>query len=174
MKHLLLSALLLGSISSILLTSPILAQGDPKVEFYCGRTQDINPQPVTLAAMHGSQKEIVIIVWSNLPSIPARKRCEVVSSNFQTAWDRGSFNYVGSGVAKNGLGLICALKNPEQICDVKNALFTLRNGQQSKDKIQQLRGILSAKVQGPIYESNSNFPSIDMRYLIKALSAPRK
>ncbi len=174
MKHLLLSALLLASVSSIPLTSPTLAQGNPKVEFYCGRTQDINPQPVTLAAMPGSQKEIVIIAWSDLINITARKRCEIVSSNFQSAWDRGSFNYVGSGVAKNGLGLICALKNPEQICDGKNILFTLRNGQQSKDKIQQLREILGAKVQGPIYESNSNFPSIDMRYLIKALSTPKK
>jgi Circadian oscillating protein COP23 len=174
MKHFLLSALLLAGMSLSPLTSPTLAQGEKKVEFYCGRTQDINPQPVTLAAMHGAQKEIVIIVWSDLKNISARKRCETVSDRFQVAWDRGSFNYVGSGVDRNGLGLICALKDRGQICDSKHTLFTLKNGQQSKEKIQRLQEILGARVEGPIYESNSDFLSIDMKYLIKILSAPGK
>jgi hypothetical protein len=152
--------------------TPTLAQGK-KLEFYCGRTQDANPKPMTIATMHGAQKEIGIIVWTDLQGLSARKRCEIVSTRFQTAWDRGSFNYFGSGVDRNGLGLICAIKDKGQNCDRHQVLFTLKSGQESKDIIQRLQGIFKSNgVNNPLYQSSGDFPAIEMQDLIKALSTP--
>jgi Circadian oscillating protein COP23 len=174
MKYPLLLALLLTTISFI--PTPTLAQRDKKVEFYCSRTQDSDKKPITQATIHGVKRDdIAVIVWSNQGKMTARERCERVSTKFQAAWDRGDFNYFGSGVDKNGVGLICALKDKGQNCDGKNVLFTLKNGQESRGIIDRLLGILKANNVGiPLYQSSGEFPSIDMQDLIKVISTPQK
>jgi Circadian oscillating protein COP23 len=168
MKYPLLLTLLLATIS--------FAQGDKKVEFYCGRTQDSDKKPSTLATIRGVKREdIAVIVWSNLGKMTARERCEMVSKRFQAAWDRGDFNFFGSGQNKDGLGFICARKYKGQNCDRKNILFTLKNGQQSRETIDRLLGILRANnVGNPLYQSSGEFPEIDMQDLIKVLSTAQK
>ena len=162
-------------IACIPISTPTLAAIDKKVEFYCGRTQDSAKQPVTLATIRGVKREdIGIIIWSNLKNITARERCELVSKRFQQAWDRGGFNYFGSG-EKNGLGLICALKTQGQTCDSSNMLFTLKNGQEGRETIDRLLGVLKANnVGNPLYQSSGEFPAIDMQDLIKTLSTPKQ
>jgi Circadian oscillating protein COP23 len=177
---------LLLLISYIPLSTPALAQSDKKVEFYCGRTQDSAKRPVTLAMIRGVRREdTALILWSNLGNMTARERCELVSQRFQNAWDRGGFNILGSGVDKNGSGLICAFRKQGQTCDSSNILFTLKNGQESQETIDRLLRILKANevgigalinidIDNPILRTKNEFPSIDMQNLIKVISTAQK
>ena len=167
----LLSVLTIAGTAVISFPWRSIAQGDTQVQFYCGRTQDIEKKPATFATIRGVRGgEVAIVVWSNLKNISAQKRCEAVSQRFQEAWDRGNFNALGSGVNENGAGSICALRIKGQICDSKSMLFTLKNGRDSKDVIDRLQVRLRGTVGIPIYQSSDGFGSIDMQDVVKTLS----
>lgn len=173
MKSILICVLTLPFLS---FSSPSIAQGDKQVKFYCGRTQDIEKRPATIATIRGVQGgEVNIVIWSNFKNISAEKRCEAASKRFQEAWDRGNFNAIGSGVNENGLGLICALSAKGQICDSRSMLFTLKNGLESKDVVDGLQRRLRRNIGNPpVYQSSDGFPSIDIQDLIKSLSTSEK
>ncbi len=159
-----------------LLLSPIYlpstqAQGKEVIDFYCGRTK--NDEPATIVRIHGKSREVSIVVWKPLKGISARERCEIVSNKFQTAWDRGNFNFLRAGIdERNGMGLICATREADRICDRNHVLMTLTNARQSQETIERLQGLLSGAIGGPIHQSSAGTASIDMQDLIKVLSIP--
>jgi Circadian oscillating protein COP23 len=153
--------------------SPALAKDKVKVNFFCGRA-NINGKiiPTTQAISSGMSETISLINWRYPPppGTTNQQRCEIVSKRFQSAWDRGTFDKLISGVDKNsGLGLICAVTYTEKKCDRANLLFTLSTGSDAEDILNRLRGTISGSAGGQPITQSSGINEIDMQLLIDRL-----
>jgi Circadian oscillating protein COP23 len=165
-----IASLTLLLISTSFPTTPTLAETE-KVAFYCGRTQDGNLYPATMAGVSGREREPwTIVIWKNRSgNLTPQQRCETVSRRFQAAWDRHEFNHLVAGTeAKSGRGLICALRDRNSVCESSKMLFTVNNRQNAREIIQGLYESIR-KTGNPTYQSSSN-ESIDMQELINSLS----
>ena len=153
--------------------SPALAKDKVKVNFFCSRA-NVNGEiiPITQAMSSGMSETISLINWRYPPpqGMTNQQRCEIVSKRFQSAWDRGTFDKLISGVdQKSGRGLVCAVSYTERKCNRANLLFTLSTGSDAEDTLNRLRGTISGSAGGkPIYES-SGINEIDMQLLIDRL-----
>ncbi len=150
--------------------APSLAQSAKKVEFYCGRTNDI--YPATMLAVRGNEPR-TIVVWRNkFGKMSPQQRCETISRQFQVALDRGNLNFLVPGIDRQtGHGLICAVKSRENQCDAKQMLFALRNQQDAQEIVRGLYDSIR-RTGNPIYQSSSN-ESIDIKELVDSLANPR-
>ncbi|WP_373539751.1 COP23 domain-containing protein [Chamaesiphon sp.] len=154
-------------ISTAVTSSPTLAQS-PAVAFYCGRTTQ--NEYATKVQVKGSERDQTIVVWKDgLRNMSAKKRCDIVSEKFQTAWKRSNFRLVPRPEPKTGRGILCALLTEKQVCQDKDILFSVNNAAQADSIVADLYRAMSPKVSRPIYQSSSA-QSIDMQELIKSIS----
>jgi hypothetical protein len=155
-------------ISTAVMSSPTLAQSS-KVEFFCGRTTQ--NEPATVVQRQGIEATLTIVVWKNgFGNMPAKKRCEIVSEKFQTAWNRGNFKKLVPKLERNsGQGILCALLTEKQVCQEKDILFRVNNSAKADSIVADLFQAMSSKVSRPIYQSSSA-QSIDMGDLINSIS----
>jgi Circadian oscillating protein COP23 len=158
--------LLLASLQA----APTLSQSPKKVEFYCGRTNDI--YPATMLAVRGSEAR-TIVVWRNkFGKMSPKQRCEITSRRFQAAFvDRTDLAFLIPGIDRQtGHGLICAVKSGENQCDAKQMLFALRNQQEAQEIVRGLYDSIR-RTGNPIYQSSSS-DSIDIKELIDLSAKP--
>ena len=155
-------------ISTAVMSSPTLAQSQ-NVAFYCGRTTQ--NEPATVMQVKGIEATRTIVVWKNgFGNMPAKKRCELVSEKFQTAWNQGDFKKLVPKIERNsGKGILCALLSEKQVCQEKDILFRVNNAAKADSLVADLFQAMSSKVGSPIYQSSSA-QSIDMQELIKSIS----
>jgi hypothetical protein len=152
---------------------PALAKDKAKVSFFCGRA-NVNGEiiPTTQAMSSGMSETISLISWRYQPpkGMTNQQRCEIVSKRFQSAWDRGTFDKLISGVDKNsGMGLICAVTYTQKKCDRANLLFTLSTGSDAEDLLNRLRGTISGSAGGQPIAQSSGSNEIDMQLLVDRL-----
>jgi hypothetical protein len=165
-------AISLSTISILLQTLPTFAQS-PQVGFYCGFTQKL--EPATMIAIAGNDRgDRSIVVWRHkLDRLSPKQRCERAAQRFQSAWNRGNFNYLVPGVDRtNGQGLICAVSAKNDVCQPKNILFAVENAREAQNvSLRLLENMKHPGVGGGsvIYQSSSA-QAIDMQELINALS----
>jgi hypothetical protein len=155
-----------------ILTATFSALAQPqKVAFYCGRTTDGNLNPATIVGTKGRKGEEhrVIVIWrQKAGKMTPEHRCELVSKRFQTAWDRGNFNHLVSGIDRqSGRGSICAVSKSNSTCDGESILFTVNNQKEAREIVTGLYESIR-QTGNPLYQSSSN-ESIDMRELIDSI-----
>ncbi len=145
-----------------------VAQGAKKVEFYCGRTNDVHP--ATMLSVRGGEQR-TIVVWKNkLGKMSPKQRCEAASLRFQAAYEKRSLDRLVAGVdSKTGQGLICATKYQDKQCnsDPKRMLFATNTQQDAQAIVQSLYDSIR-RVSNPVSQSSSS-TSIDLRELIKSV-----
>ena len=112
--------------------------------YFCGTSEDGTP---TTFAQTLTGTQMPIIRWEKEWSedYTPQSRCELVSDNFQKAYEEGNLNYLVVG-EKNNQSTICASRiygqvalNDKQEC--KDYLFTLRNGDDPDRVVSQLEAI---------------------------------
>ena len=142
-----------------------------KMEFYCGRTNDVSP--ATMLGVRGYEPR-AIVVWKNkLDNMSPQQRCEKISPRFQAALMRREFDLLVHGIDRqSGRGLICALKHGESQCDSKRALFAVKD-RQSAEKIVDELYITIRKTGNPTSQSSSS-KAIDLQELIAAITELRE
>jgi Circadian oscillating protein COP23 len=162
------TSLALCLISAGLSMVPTFAQPSKKVEFYCGRTNDVFP--ATMLAVEGIEPWTIVVWRNSFESMSPKQRCESVSSKFQSALKGKELERLGYGVNRqNGQGLICATKHGENKCDLKHMLFAVSNQKAAQEIVSDLYGILRKNTGNPVRQSSSN-ESIDIQELIGAMS----
>jgi hypothetical protein len=143
--------------------STTLAQQKVKVSFFCGRTNDGSLDPVTMMGVSNKKEHQPIVVWKNeLGNMTPEQRCEKVFPKFQSAWNRGDLQHIASG-----RGLICAVRNRDNVCDSSKMLFAVNNWQKASEIIQVLYASMR-KSGKPLYQSSPE-ESIDMKELIDSM-----
>lgn len=152
--------------------SPTIAQSQ-HVGFYCGFTQKL--EPATMIAIEGNDSgDRSIVVWRRkLNNLSPKQRCDRAAQSFQSAWNRGNFNYLVPGFNNtNGQGLICAVSAKTDVCQAKNMLFAVENAREAQSvSTRLLENMKRPKVGGGsvIYQSSSA-QAIDMKELISSFS----
>ncbi|MEM7725433.1 MAG: COP23 domain-containing protein [Cyanobacteria bacterium P01_A01_bin.45] len=135
-----------------------------KATFYCGNTRYGGRRvPATYARTQNGRRVLIIRWVSNYFSgqWTPRKRCSVVSRNFQRLYDQGQLKYIKSGWMK-GLPVLCAVTSPQYGCRRNNVLFTLKPGSNPQYSARQLlnrRGLANGVV---LNESASD--SLDINF----------
>jgi Circadian oscillating protein COP23 len=164
---LLITAALIAGITPPNVASPSplpqrIAQSESSgtVQFVCGRSADSSSRatlPATVANVSGNPENIVLIVWKSEffgTKYTPQQRCSIVSSAIDRAF-RERRTYIGAGTDKaTGLGIVCAVANPEQRCDRSNMLLTMKSYQTADETIDQLGQIMQGKTGQPIYQSS--------------------
>lgn len=148
-------------------SAPSLAQSPKKVEFYCGRTNDI--YPATMLAVKGNEPR-TIVVWRNkFGKMSPKQRCEITSRRFQAAFvERTDLAFLIPGIDRQtGHGLICAVKSSGNQCDAKQMLFATRDQQDAQEIVRGLYDSIR-RTGNPVYQSSSS-DSIDIKELIDSL-----
>jgi Circadian oscillating protein COP23 len=165
MKNIFLSALLVAGlvVTTIGHTDRVVAQESvTTAKFFCGTAKDRSSNnqelPATLFSSAEEPEPRAIIIWKSeyFRSIfNAQKRCEIVSPKFQAAFiEQGRTNLAAVVDRGSGLGMICALSDPNQACDsTHNMLYTLKSYKTAQTTIEELEGILNSKLTTPRYES---------------------
>jgi hypothetical protein len=153
-------------ISAGVSTAPNLAQSAKKVEFFCGRTNDI--YPATMLAIRGNDPR-TIVVWKNtFGQMSPQQRCDTISPRFQKALERHGLDLLIAGLdRKTGQGLICAIKYGEKKCDLQHMLFAVNNQQNAQEIIHGLYDSIR-RTGNPIVQSSSG-ESIDVQELINSM-----
>jgi transcriptional accessory protein Tex/SPT6 len=92
------------------------------------------------------------VVWKNeFANMSPQQRCDIVSSRFQSAWDRGDLQHLVTGIdRKTGQGLICAVTNRDSKCDSKHTLFTVQDKQKAQESALRLHELLRLKPINPL------------------------
>lgn len=156
MKPKYLASALSLSFASILATiASVNGQETQKTKFLCGSWRDI---PMTVAQTPRGNIPIVYWVsdWVNDPSsdLTPQRRCEIVSQNFQEAYDRGELQYITTGV-KNGQNIVCVAEEKDGPC--VSQLFTLKPGSDPNASVKQLMNIgdnYASTNDGPLYQNS--------------------
>lgn len=148
---------------------------EDRVTFYCGTISESDTEkiPTTLAYVPQRKTHIPIVAWTN-DSIGAwdpERRCDTVSSKFQTFYQDGRLNYLTDGQVA-GEQVICAQLETQEQCSGENQLFQVRSGTDSEEVIVGITEILKGKQSGTgIIEQNSlgdrNYISISISGLLE-------
>lgn len=146
-------AITLGTLVSM--GQPSLAQRSDK--FFCGQSSDGTP---TTFARRATGKLIALIRWEKAwgGEFTPQKRCEIVSRNFQEAYEQGSLTHLAVG-EKNKYQVVCAMPRadiPVGECD--HQLFTVRKGENANYIVQELRKAGSVAGSGPLRQVGGNNP----------------
>ncbi len=148
------------TVASALVSIEAIAQSSPKVKFYCGQTFDPGTNaivPTTLVASSAKREPIALIQWKSKLSgkYTPQVRCNMVSGNFQQAWEAKRLNYLMAGVdKKSGVGIICGAKDSTTACNKSSMLFTLSNGADASETIERMKDIRSGTGSNPIPQSS--------------------
>ena len=173
--HKLLSWFAIALFLRILISpSPSLANKKDDIQFFCGRVnQEGKIIPTTQVIATGNSEAVSLILWKYTPpkGMTNRQRCEIVSKRFQSAWNGGSFDKLIAGIDKtSGLGLICAVRYTERMCDRSNLLLTLNTGSDAEDMLNRIRNAISDPNKGIPPSQSSGENEIDMQLLIDLLN----
>ena len=125
-----------------LVPEPTRAQNaDVRVRFIC-----YNGKPATLALVPDGRKlEIFVWDWNLSSYFVAKKQCEIVSKNFDVAYEEGSLGYFVT-TNLNGYPAICASKVEQGVCD--RLLLTLNKGEDPSEVITNLKNTFSGLTSG--------------------------
>ena len=164
MKSSLIAILILSglTIGSTLVAIEAIAQLPTKVRFYCGHTFDPNTNaivPTTLVASSSKREPVALIQWKSKLSgkYTPQVRCNMVSANFQQAWEAKRLNYLAAGVdKKSGLGIICSSKDRSTACNRSSMLFTLSNGADASETIDRIKAIKTGAGSNPLPQSSGD------------------
>lgn len=123
-----------------------------RVNFVCGKSNDA---PATVART--PRGDIAVIRWvsgffSGAGFTP-QKRCQEVSSRFQTYHSHGTLKYLTTGWLNNQPVICTAQKQGGGCSDV---LFTLEPGDDPNQVLRQLLSIRSGATAGPLSRSGSS------------------
>lgn len=125
-------------------------------KYFCGTSEDGVP---TTFAQTVTGNQIPIIRWEKEwnEKFTPQARCEIVSENFQTAYEEGNLNYLVVGT-KNDQSTICASRiygeiplNENKEC--KYHLFTLRNEDDPNEIVNNLE-TMGYRSSGALIQSN--------------------
>ncbi|WP_254563883.1 COP23 domain-containing protein [Oscillatoria sp. HE19RPO] len=142
--------------------------------FVCARyiNGPLTGVPVTAAVNDQTGRAIPVINWVSRhfdgSGYTPERRCQEVSSRFQSAYVSGQLNFVTTGM-RNGQPVICTSSASGGPCS--DILYTLKPGSDASQTLQQLFDIQMGRAgAGPLNESESR-PYLDMnRFLSEAPS----
>ncbi len=148
------------------------AKADDEVRFICasGFDQRANKRLPTTYAWTPRGKIAVVrwkYSWFNSQTISPQKRCEDVSSRFQTAYNNQTINYITNGTA-NGQGVICTARQKDGACNT--TLLTLRPQDDPVEILSDLKDILRGHSTEPIQHSSGKsqvYYQIDIRKFLQ-------
>ncbi|MCC0179255.1 COP23 domain-containing protein [Waterburya agarophytonicola K14] len=130
--------------SGALLTNATDSKAQSSNTYFCGASEDGTP---TTFAQTLTGTQMPIIRWEKEWSdeYTPQSRCELVSENFQQAYENGELSYLVVG-EKNSQSTICASRIHRQVQlddnqECKNYLFTLRNADDPNEVVSQLEKI---------------------------------
>jgi hypothetical protein len=165
MKISLITCFILSGATVVVTLLPIqsIAQSPTKVvRFYCGQTFDPSTNaivPTTLVASSAKREPVALIQWKSKLSgkYTPQVRCNMVSANFQQAWEAKKLNYITAGVdKKSGLGIICGSKDRATSCTRASMLFTLTNGADATDTIDRMKEIKTGTGSNPVPQGSGD------------------
>lgn len=144
--------------AACLVSSPEAAEARAARGFACGTS---NGSPATMAATKDG-RQVPVIRWTSATFNDAgwspQRRCEEVSTRFDTYHREGRLSYITTG-RMNGLPVICTARSSGGGCD--GLLYTLKPGQDATATLKSLLEI-RVKARGPLYETTSRlYVSID-------------
>lgn len=130
-------------------------------KYFCGTSSDGVP---TTFARDVIGKKIAVIRWEKEwgGNYTPQKRCELVSANFQKAYENGALENIGYG-NYNGHTVVCAMKDisfpnfndkSESKTDCTYHLFTLRLGSDGETTVKSLLEVGSS-AGAPLVQSDS-------------------
>jgi hypothetical protein len=127
---------------------PSYAQG---TTFFCGVSSD--GTPTTFA--NTPRGTVLVVKWVSEYFTDAgyspERRCQEVSSRFQSFKNRGQLNFITAGYLNNQPAICAGNSTPP--CTSEKLLFTLKPGENAAARIQQLFNIQSGASGAPLYES---------------------
>ena len=146
----------------------LLAQNsNTGVSFICrqGYDKQSNQEQYTTYAWTSRGKQAVVRWvkdWHNNPEWTAKKRCEVVSSKFQEAYDNGSLKYIGNDW-ENNQPVICTAREKGGNC--VTTLMTLRPEddpiKMTRNMVNLLRGRATGVIRHSATEKSKQYFEID-------------
>lgn len=117
----------------------IVSMGQPSVaqrsdKYFCDNSTYSVP---TTVARKATGKQIALISWERDwgGEYTPEKRCEIVSSNFQKAYEKGALNYLTVGQVNNE-NVVCAMARPDFGCT--NYLFTVSRSEDAEQIVSEL------------------------------------
>ncbi|NJL81815.1 MAG: hypothetical protein HC890_00315 [Chloroflexaceae bacterium] len=112
-------------------------EATPSIQFSCVVEGGL---PTTQARNPLTDRTLSVIRWQSQyfsnSGFDNTRRCQIVASRFQAAYDEGRLNYITAGVV-NRLPVICATTN-QDTCDSTNILFTLEPSHNPAQTLQDL------------------------------------
>jgi hypothetical protein len=142
------------------------------IQISCGSADDPSSRkvlPATVATVSGNSESIALIIWKSEffgTKYTPQQRCAIVSSAIQKSFAEGR-TYIGAGIDKqSGLGVICAVANPDRPCDRTNILLTLKSYQNAEDTLDRLGQVMSGKTGQPVYQSSGG-KRVNLRDLLR-------
>lgn len=143
--------------TSAILNQPADAGG---TTFLCGTTKYQNRNVPATFARAQDGKRVLMIRWVERDYYgeqwSSQRRCREVSRRFQRSYDHGTLKYITEGII-NGKPVICAPVSAVDSCTEKTILFTLKQGANAKEVLQQLldrRGLAAGRV---LNETNRSY-----------------
>lgn len=148
----------LACLGTCLVTLPGAVEARAARGFVCGTS---NGSPATQAITKDG-RQVPVIRWTSSTFNDAgwspQRRCEEVSTRFDTFHREGRLSYITTG-RMNGLPVICTARSSGSGCD--GLLYTLKPGQDATATLKSLLEI-RVKARGPLYETTSRlYVSID-------------
>ncbi|TBR58944.1 hypothetical protein B4U84_24035 [Westiellopsis prolifica IICB1] len=120
--------------------------------YYCSTSDDGVP---TTFARTVTRKPIQVIRWEfSLGGLKPAQRCQIVSDNFQKAYEQGQLNYLTWGFS-NKTPVICAVSQYARSCRDGMLLFTLKRKEDASLVLQHLDGYTAG---GPLVQSEDGSP----------------
>ncbi|QFS52300.1 COP23 domain-containing protein [Nostoc sphaeroides] len=155
------------------------AKADDEVRFICasGYDQATNLRFPTTYAWTERGKIAIIrwkYAWFNSQTITPEKRCEQVSSRFQTAYNNQSLAYIANSTVNNQ-PVICTAKEVDAPCDT--ILLTLRPQDDPLEILYELKEILRGRATKPIEHSSKQQPvyyKIDIKKFLKTVPVEKE
>jgi hypothetical protein len=153
-------------------TKSAVAQTGSLRQFHCGKAGDPSSKSNLPATIFGvpNTEGTVIIIWKSefFSKFTPEQRCQIVSPKFQSAIiQEGRLFLTSGGDKQTGLGLICALKDRDQVCDRSTMLFTLKSYQSADQTIADLSNIVTGRTTNPLYQNSGGKTVIDLGVLLK-------
>ena len=179
MNNILRSALvIIGSLMTAFtaILAPTSAQvfggTDSGIRIYCGQAADRSSNrtlPATLATTAGKEEPVVLVIWKSeaFKKFSPQQRCEMVSPKFQAAIQAGRYNIVSGQDPATGQGIICAVADKEETCNMSKMVFTLKSYKSADAVPEQLAYILNNKTSLPIYQSSGGKYVANLRDLFR-------
>ncbi len=145
------SSVFIGLASLFIRIDLSVAQENSTTQFFCGAWRDT---PMTIARTPRGDVPVIYWVtdWVENPNsgLTPQRRCEIVSDNFQRAYDGGELKYLTVG-RKNNENIVCVAEYDGGPCS--SQLFTLKPGSNPQASLLQLMNINRAASSGPLEQN---------------------